>query len=273
MNAKFIKNKYFDLITKNYVFIRFITGFFVSYFFINFYLAAKIIVLIKNPDAGLWFYKQLFFFSSFDELFLVKLALLFSIICSSFFALGVFTRLNALIALIMYIAFYNYDICINQPHITYINYILLLYCFNSEEDWFSLKGNRKFTSKIPFTIITYLYLIQMSISGFSKLQLVEWVDGSILEVLNKTFDPTPGIYAVNYLPKILIKTATWFVLLVETVSFLLIFFIKKIPIILILHSCLFLFIIIFVPNAGHVALGMLIFVIFMLCNLVRFRGP
>jgi hypothetical protein len=179
--------------------------------------------------------------------------ILLGIFSSMLFTANLWARLNASIVFIIYILTYNFHLCINQPHVAYINYILLSYIF--------LPQDREIASR-SIRLVYYLFLIQMTISGWSKLQMPEWRQGEIIGILAEVRDPAPGIYLAHLLPLWFQKLSTWMVLAVESISFFAIFSRKLRAYLWWAHFLFFCSIILLVPYATHVAAAMVIFLFF-----------
>lgn len=181
------------------------------------------------------------------------------LVSSSLFTIGFFTRINALLIWIGYTFFYNFFLCINQPHVTYFLYIVIAYFFLSAEPFLRSKGPRKFTHPEFLWVLTFVYMYQMSISGFSKALSPEWRAGDILRIMSAVRDPEPGIMLVGVLPDFILKLMTWSALTLECLSLFYIFFATTRIFIWVSHVIFYAGVILFIPHAKHVAFVMLVF--------------
>ncbi len=235
------------------VVLRYSVGLFLGYFFLS-------VLLIARPFYS---YKDFEFNGPLSPLFeLVRgpwgfsifvSALVVGLLASILFTLNVYPRLSAAVMFVLYVLTYNFHLCINQPHISYINYVLLAFLFlprdHEKAVW-------------PIRIAFFLFLIQMSISGWSKFLMPEWRQGEIVRILTEVRDPAPGIYFAHMLPSWAQKVGTWLVMTVECLSAIGIILKKVRNYIWWTHFVLFSSIVVFVPYATHVAAAMVIFLLF-----------
>lgn len=242
-----------------YAVVRISTGLFLAYFFIFYFYSFEHFYLFRaNNSPGIINQLQEIFGPE-NFVLLLKSGLIFFTAASLSFAFGTLARISALAVWFGYTFFYNFYLCINQPHISYLLYILITYVFISNESFFSNDRKKKFARRGFLWILTSVYMIQMSISGFSKLLSPEWRSGHALGLMSQIRDPEPGIYLLGFLPDLVLRNATWFVLILECATFLYLFIPKlRLPIWL-AHVVLYFGIALLVPHATHVAFVMLIF--------------
>ena len=264
-------NKIFDalrvLALRKYEIVRVAAGAFGLYFFFFYFELIDSFYLFRLKSTPGIINETLQHLGADTSLLILRGLLIALMICSALLAIGRATRLTALSIWVGYTFFYNFFICINQPHITYYIYILMSYVFISAEPFFSFRANpdsRHFSSGKLLNLLAFVYMYQMSISGFSKALSPEWREGGVLKILTEVRDPEPGILWASWLPDIALQVMTWFVLALECVSVLYIVVRKSRFTIWITHTLLYIAVILFIPFATHVGFVLLIFNIMIL---------
>lgn len=252
------------IVKKKYEIVRVIAGLFSAYFFYFYFESIETVYLFRSKSEINFLNNILNGLGASGSLLLLKAVLIFFFFSSFCFVLGYFTRLNALLIWAGYLFFYNFFMCINQPHITYFIYVLMTYVFLSNELFFSNKQKEKYFDRRFLFILTFVYMCQMSVSGFSKALSPEWLAGDIIKILSNIRDPEPGILWVGVFPEYVLKFSTWLVLVLECMSFLYLIYRPIRFYIWMSHVLMYLSIIVLVPYATHVAFTMLLFNILIL---------
>ena len=252
------------LFFRKYLIVRIVAGLFGCHFFFFYLKLLETVYLFRSKETPTWLNEVLNYLGQTSSLALLRVMLVFLILCSLFFVFGRLVRVSALLMWFGYTFFYNFFICINQPHITYYLYILISFVIFSEES-LNLQSRRSGSFKWGFVgILSFVYMYQMSISGFSKALSPEWRNGDVVRILSLVRDPGPGILWVGELPNLILRWSTWSVLAIECFSFLYILMPAVRFGIWTMHILIYLFILLMVPHATHVAFVMLLFNFFIL---------
>lgn len=249
---------------KKYIVVRGVTGAFALYFFSFYIYSFDYFFIFREKSEPNLINSFLALWPDEVTKTIIKSLLVIFILGAVLFTLGIKTRLSALIVWIGYTLCYNFYLCINQPHISYFLYIVISYVFLSSEYFWRRGGDKKFGYPKMLWIPSTVYMLQITVSGFSKALSPEWQNGTVLSLLSQIYDPDPGVRFIGSWPPYILKGVTWLVLLLECASIIYLFIPKMRFPIWLSHIFMYLSICILIPHAKHVAFVMILFNILIL---------
>lgn len=239
--------------------VRVLAGLFGAYFFVFYFQLLEQIFHFRNKTETNFLNLLINQLSLEHSLWVLKILLVILIFVSVAFTFGKRVRACAVLMWAGYTFFYNFVICINQPHITYYIYILMIFAFFPSAELNYQSKSKTVFSISPLWILVALYMAQMSISGFSKALSPEWRTGEVLQIMSQIRDPEPGVLLLGTLPNLFLRVLTWAVLILECGSIFYLFLPKARLLIWISHILMYVGILFLVPHATHVAFVMIVF--------------
>lgn len=245
---------------RRYSLVRIAAGLFGVYFFASYYAVIDYVLAFRSKTETNFFNHWLNFIQPEVADAILRFSLAGLVAAGLSLSAGRFVRLSALLVGLGFLFFYNFFWCIYQPHLTYVLYIMLTFVFLDRGSFFTSRSpGTRFRNPKILIVPTTVYMLQMSIAGFSKALSPEWRDGSMLRVLADTVGPQYGPFYPALLPEFALTALTWFVLFFECFSFLFFFHWRlRLPIWLI-HTSFYIVVILFIPTATHVGFAMLMF--------------
>jgi len=140
-----------------------------------------------------------------DSPLFVSTLLVFAIVVSVMFTVGICDRPAALALWYVLACLFGRNPLIANPSLPYVGFLLLAHFF------------RRTSPQQVYAVIWILMALSYSYSGYAKLSSPSWLDGSAVEQIlnNPLARPTVIRHALLTLPSVLLLAATWFVLAVE----------------------------------------------------------